>query len=274
MHPLQIVLGLILGPLVGFAAWHAGALSPSGALAAAAVGAAVYGGGGPAWAAGLLLFFVSSSLLSRLFAARKKAAEENYAKGARRDWAQVAANGGLGAALAVVHLLDPAAVWPWPAFLGAMAAANADTWATELGALNRSAPRLITSWRPVEAGTSGAISFLGTLASAAGAALIAILSPLGATALFGPGAVLTAGLAVAAGGMAGSLFDSFLGATVQSIYYCPLHEKETEQHPVHNCGTPTRHLRGLRWVGNDLVNLAATCMGAGIAGLAAALLAN
>jgi uncharacterized membrane protein len=52
---------------------------------------------------------------------------------------------------------------------------------------------------------------------------------------------------------------------VQAIYRCPHCEKETEQHPLHSCGAPTAHLRGLRWVNNDLVNLAATGMGAAIA---------
>ena len=38
-------------------------------------------------------------------------------------------------------------------------------------------------------------------------------------------------------GWLGALFDSLLGATVQSIYYCPTCQKETERYPLHSCGT-------------------------------------
>jgi len=238
MNPSTLIFGLFLGPLVGAAAYRLGALNRSGAVTAAVIGALIFGAGGLRWAAGLLLFFVSSSLLSRLFNHKKKIAEEKFSKGSRRDWAQVAAN--------------------WPAFLGAMAAANADTWATELGVLHPGAPRLITTWKTVEPGTSGGVSSTGTLASLAGAALIGVLGFLEA------GSGLSLFLAVCAGGLAGSLFDSLLGATVQAIYYCPKDEKETEQHPLHNCGTPTTHLRGWRRLDNDLVNFAATLIGAGV----------
>ncbi len=253
----RILAALVLGPLIGLAAWRLRALTPGGALAAALVGGLIFGIGGLAWAAALLAFFVSSSLLSRLFRGRKAAAAEKFAKGSRRDWVQVAANGGLGAGLVVLHGLQPEADWAWPAFLGAFAAVNADTWATELGVLSSRAPFLITTGRPVEAGTSGGVSALGLLASLGGALLIALL------AAFRGG--LPAFLAAALGGLAGSLVDSLLGATVQAIYYCPLEGKETEQHPRHACGTPTHHLRGLAWLNNDLVNFAASLCGALVA---------
>src|SRR5438093_5230732 len=46
---------------------------------------------------------------------------------------------------------------------GALAAAAADTWATEIGAFSPFAPRLITSGRQVPRGTSGGITVLGSL---------------------------------------------------------------------------------------------------------------
>jgi uncharacterized protein (TIGR00297 family) len=255
---IPLYLSLSLALLTALTAWRLGALSASGTAAAGIVGGLVLGLGGWSWAAALLVFFLSSSALSRLFVARPFEAAVHFEKGSRRDWAQVAANGGLGAALAFVHSLAPEAGWPWVAFLGAMAAVNADTWATELGTLSRWPPRRITDWKIASPGTSGAVSTLGLAASLAGAALVGSLALLDA----GGG---RAWAAAALGGLGGSLVDSWLGATQQAIYICEADGAETEQHPRHVCGAATRLLRGRRWVGNDLVNFAASITGAGIA---------
>ena len=70
---------------------------------------------------------------------------------------------------------------------------------------------------------------------------------------------------IAAAGLAGSLFNSFLGGTVQAMYYCPRDKKETEKHPLHTCGTETVHLRGWKWLDNDWVNFACSAFGVVIA---------
>ena len=72
------------------------------------------------------------------------------------------------------------------------------------------------------------------------------------------------GLAATGGGVAGSAFDSLLGATVQAIYWCDTCAKETERQ-VHRCGARTRQVRGWRWLGNDLVNFFASAVGALVA---------
>ncbi len=278
---MNLLAGFFLGALIGFLAWRARALSRSGAWAAALVGGLIFGLGGLPWAALLLTFFISSSAFSRLFSQRKASLNEKFAKGSRRDWGQVLANGGLGALLAVVGALLPGKfrgweVYIWVAYAGAMAAVNADTWATELGVLSRALPRLITTGRPVERGTSGAISLPGSLAAVAGAALVgalaAVLSPQALSVADFWGGNLTPWITLFPvlfcsflGGIAGSFFDSFLGATVQAIYYCPACQKETERHPRHLCGTETVPLRGWRWLNNDLVNLACSLAGALVA---------
>ena len=263
---MQILLGVLLGITVSLVAWRLGSLSRSGAWSAALTGGLIFGLGGLPWAALLLTFFLSSSLLSKAFKKRKRALSEKFAKGSQRDWGQVLANGGLGTFLVILMVSlsgvnNPVEGWIWFAYAGAMAAVNADTWATELGVLNPSRPRLITNCQAVEPGTSGGISLYGTLATLGGAALIGLVG-----AAFSPaGARLPMILAASLGGLCGSLFDSFLGATVQAIYHCPACEKETERHPTHSCGTETRQVRGWGWLNNDLVNLLASILGALIA---------
>ena len=83
-----------------------------------------------------------------------------------------------------------------------------------------------------------------------------------------PGALLAGAVA---GGMGGSLLDSLLGATVQAIYWCDRCGKETEQQLL-RCGTVTRQMRGLPWLGNDMVNFIASLAGAALAALSAAAL--
>jgi uncharacterized protein (TIGR00297 family) len=254
----QLLYGFILAVTIAFAAFRLHSLSRSGALAAALTGTVIFGLGGWQWAVILLTFFISSSLLTRLFAKRKIKVNEKFDKGGQRDAGQVLANGGVAALFAGLHFFLPAAPWPWLAFIGSLAAVNADTWATELGVLNPSLPRMITNGRQVEKGTSGGISRGGTLAALAGAGLVAMCALLVDP---GAGAVLTFGFTVLAG-LLGALFDSLLGATVQAIYVCPQCKKETERHPLHGCGTATIQVRGLKWLNNDLVNVGCALAGA------------
>ena len=255
---LQLFLGILFAALIAFTAYRAHSLSKSGAWGAFLEGTIIFGLGGWRWAVLLMAFFVSSSVLTRLFGKKKATLSEKFDKGGTRDIGQVLANGAIASIFAGLHFFFPAAPWTWVAYAASLAAVNADTWATELGVLSPSLPRLLTSWKPVERGTSGAISLYGTLAAAGGAAFIAILG-----ALLGSGGRGWASLEIILmAGLLGSLFDSFLGATVQAMYRCPQCDKETEKHPLHTCGTETVQVRGWSWLNNDMVNLGCALVGA------------
>ena len=274
----SLLLGLALSILIAALAYWRGSLSRSGALGALLVGTLIFGLGGWVWGVALAVFFISSSALSHFKERQKAAVAEKFEKGHRRDMGQVLANGGLGALIAVAAAVVPQSAVPnalwFYLFLGVMATVTADTWATELGTLSAAPPRLITSGRVVEVGTSGGVSPLGTGVSLAGGLLIvltvAVLGPLAGLLPWSAAPLLA--LAGGLSGAAGSLLDSLMGATVQQIYYCDTCRKETERR-VHRCGTTTRPLRGWGWVNNDLVNLVSSLGGGLVAtGLASWLL--
>ncbi|WP_036716594.1 DUF92 domain-containing protein, partial [Paenibacillus darwinianus] len=180
---LRLVFGLTGSGFVGWIAYRKSSLSASGAWSAVLMGTAFIVLGGPFWFGTLLAFFISSTFWSK-WKKRHRAkaeAEANYAKSGRRDAGQVWANGGLGLALCAAY-----ALWPEPAlqfaFVGVMAAVNADTWATEIGAFSRTAPRAVLTGRRVPPGTSGGVTALGAAAALAGAAFIGAAAALLASA--------------------------------------------------------------------------------------------
>jgi uncharacterized protein (TIGR00297 family) len=259
----RLLVGLLLSTAIGLLAYQRRSLSRSGVLGAILTGTITYGLGKLPWAASLINFFVSSTLLSHFKEDEKNSrAADKFSKGGQRDIGQVAANSGVSTSLATIYALSKSPnlrVAAQAGHLGALATANADTWATEVGVLNTGSPRLITTGARVSPGTSGAISLLGTTASAAGALEQGIVYS-----LLSPNRSLRLPLLSLITGLAGSLFDSFLGATVQVVYFCPHCQKETERR-IHTCGAPTLYLRGLPWLDNDIVNFLATLFGAMLA---------
>ena len=221
------------------------ALTPGGAALAAGLGWTLLALGGPAWTAPGLAFFVLSSALSRVGRRRKRASAALAAKGGRRDAAQVAANGGAAALALLAHAAVPEPAL-YGAFLGAFAAAAADTWGTEVGTWAGGPTRVLGVGRRVPPGTSGGVSAWGTAASGLGAA-----SVVGAAAVLGA-VGLADGLALVAVGVGAAALDSALGATVQARYGPGLSERPDGAPPA----------RGVRWMTNDAVNAACTLAGA------------
>jgi uncharacterized protein (TIGR00297 family) len=257
----RLLAGFVIAAAISAAAYRSGSLSPSGAVAAIVVGIMTIAAGW-AWGALLVSYFVISSLLSR-FGRGEKERRTGWVveKGGARDVVQVAANGGVfaAAALLATFVSAPHAALLSLAALGALAAATADTWATEIGTLFGGTPRALLTLAPVEPGTSGAVSVAGLVAMLAGAAFIAW----GSAAL---GLTMLAPVVLVAG-VAGAMTDSLLGATLQSRRWCASCECGTERR-IHGCGATTSHAGGLRWMDNDMVNLLASLAGAAIAVLA------
>jgi uncharacterized protein (TIGR00297 family) len=170
----------------------------------------------------LLTLFLLTFAATRFGRARKE--RMGLAEGKRgRRASQVVAN------LGVAGLC---AGYPSPllfvACLAALAEATADTVSSEMGQALGGRTLLLTTWRDVPAGTDGGISVAGTTLGAAAAGAVVLVTA--ATGFLS----WQQGVAVVAAGIAGLLFDSLLGATVER--------------------------RG--WLGNDLVNFSSTAFAA------------
>jgi uncharacterized protein (TIGR00297 family) len=256
----RAVAGFIAAATVSMSGRRAGVLSADGALAATAVGGAVVAGVGFRRATALVAYFVSSSALSRL----PTAVVLEQRRGSQRDAIQVLANGGIAALLALAAALAPQRVRLAleAGFGGAVAAAAADTWATEIGGRFGRQPRSIVTLTPVPPGSSGGVTLVGIAASTAGAAFVA-----GVLRVATPPRLrreTNATLAYVLGGFAGALTDSVLGATIQEVRWCDACLQETES-LRHSCGGCTRPIRGAHWCDNDTVNAIATAIGAMVA---------
>ncbi|MGB1416146.1 MAG: TIGR00297 family protein [Synechococcus sp.] len=134
------------------------------------------------------------------------------ARGGCRSPLNVWGSAATGAWLALMMAagVEPRA-WLLAAFAASFAAKLADTFGSEIGKRWGSTPRLITTLRRVEPGTEGAISLEGTLASALGSLVMAVV--MWALALL-PSLSWT--LLVAAVGLVATLAESVLGAVAQS----------------------------------------------------------
>ncbi len=238
-------------------------LTQSGAALAVATGA-LYShlAGWQLWAL-LIFFFLSANLITRLRNAFAKEAIRKSKREGPRSAYQVAANS--------VPALMAAALYAYtkrPVYLiiacGVIAAATADTWASEIGILSKRRPVSILTGRPMEKGLSGGVSALGFLATFAASAVVSGLALL----LYAPVmATVTPhwaafGLMLALG-VLGSVIDSLLGATVQAKYEAPgspsLIEEKTS-------GALLRLVSGVAWIDNNMVNLLSGLL-AGVSGL-------
>jgi uncharacterized protein (TIGR00297 family) len=246
-----VAVGYVYAPLAGTVAgfgfsliassfaYYLQALDLNGLVAGVVLGSLIYGAS-PLLFVTLLAFMVSSSLIGRF-----SRHDPRFQVKGKRNAMQVLSNA-FGACLAAAFMLAGNDVVGLG--IAAIAAATADTWATEIGSLSRRKPRMITTLKVVEKGQSGGVTPLGLGAS--------LLAGLFVFAVTYPFAGMTYLVHSVAGGALGSLIDSVLGATVQGIFRCRVCSKLTE-HQKH-CSKSTLLERGMWWFNNDLVNLAAT----------------
>jgi len=269
-----------LGALLAGVGYKKKSLDASGAAAAVGVGfGSIYSD--PRFGAALAVFFFASSAVTRVRSDVKAKVDEHFKEGGGRDWVQVAANGFVPTVVALVYALVavPNANVPLQsalasAYLGYYACCGGDTWASELGVLSKTRPRLIIDpMRSVEPGTNGGVTALGWSASAAGGATVGAAFVIGralTTKFAGgdAGAACLRDLVIivygAVAGVFGSFVDSMLGATIQYSGFCSVKDKV-----VSKPGPTVSRISGYEFLSNSAVNL----VSASITALVAASLA-
>jgi len=244
----QFLYGFLFGGLLSAASYKYQFLNLGGALITFVMAVLVFGIGGWAWTIPILVFFITSSLLSTFGKKKQKKYNLLFEKNSKRDGLQVLANGGMAMLCTIIFYFYPDKIL-FNFFVVSLAAANADTWATELGVFSKVSPRLITTFKTVGKGRSGAISFLGIFGAFMGALLVAISPSL-------LGAVkwnFTEILLLSSSGLMASLVDSLLGATVQ-VQYRDFQSGKLTERQKSSTGEENKQVRGLAWLNNDWVN--------------------
>ena len=209
---LQIFLGLLLSILVAYIAFFGNWISLDATKAVIIFGTIIFGLGGWSLALAVLTFFITSNLLSRWNRVQREIYSDKSSRRSgsskRRDGYQIWANGFWIALFCILWFLTGSDALMAAAFT-AIAAATADTWATEVGTVKPGKTVKINSFQPVRPGSDGGVSFKGTLASVFGALLIAGF--IFTTSNFAPFLLF---IIVFILGFMGSIIDSYLGALV------------------------------------------------------------
>ncbi|MDD3478265.1 MAG: DUF92 domain-containing protein [Candidatus Izemoplasmatales bacterium] len=253
MDWLNLLIGFVSSLVIAGLAYWKQSLNLSGFIAAVLVGTSLnYFGTYLLWII-LMLFFIASTLFTKFHQKEKAQWAHLGTKGGRRDAFQVMANGLPPVLFSMFSYFSGNETFSIMAVI-AIAVSNADTWASELGELTKGKTVSILTFRIIEKGQNGGVSWFGTLASLLGALYIAffygMISILFEHALFN--AIWMTSLWIVLGGFLGGMIDSILGASVQAEYVFS-GSKDAQSKVLK---------RGLRWMSNDLVNLLSSLLAA------------
>ncbi len=207
----QWLTALLINTLLIALAQRLPLLTRNGWIHAGALGTILWGClGWRGWLA-VVLYLALGSLVTKLGFAQKQAAGLAEARGGKRGPANVWGSALTGAVLALLIGMGVGSErLLLIGFAASFAAKLADTFGSEIGKRWGRTTVLITNLHRVPAGTEGAISLEGTLASVVGSALMTVLVlALGLIASPADAAL------VASVGVVATLLESVLGALVQ-----------------------------------------------------------
>lgn len=214
---LTIAIGSVLSSVIALIAYQRRSLTISGVIAAVLFATMIYVFAGAFMWVLLMLFFISSSVLTNINKRILKKTIDTEKKG--RNYVQVIANAFVATLFSFLFYLLKENIY-FVAAAASIAASNADTWASEIGTLSKGDNYNILTWKKMDKGLSGAVTFLGLLASIAGALLIGIFFVVIDNFQSGFNFVntLTNGFIISFGGFLGAIIDSVFGALIQAKY--------------------------------------------------------
>ncbi|KAI7745742.1 hypothetical protein M8C21_026348 [Ambrosia artemisiifolia] len=264
---MQVLIAVLISTFIAVNSYRKNSLDVSGAFAGFFV-MAVHLSVNYRFGAMLLAFFFTSSKLTKIGEERKRSVDADFKAGGQRNWIQVFSNSGIATILVIAYwklkssqdiCLDSSESYIITSIVGGIighySCSNGDTWSSELGVLSDEQPRLITTFKVVRRGTNGGITKAGLQAAAAAGSVIGL-------AFVVPGIftksctndsfmkqLLVIPLSALAG-LAGSLIDSLLGATLQFSGFCSVRNKV-----VSKPGPTVKRISGLSILDNNGVNV-------------------
>jgi uncharacterized protein (TIGR00297 family) len=208
----RILMICLFALVLGVGAYYAKAADSDAVLSETIICLLVILFAGAAWFALLLAFYFLGGGFTRYGYAYKHKLGIAQSKGGVRGYKNVYSNSLVPLVMAVCHGIYGSDLFVL-AFIGAVATANGDTLASEIGQTSKSKPRMITTMQVTETGVDGGVTPLGEAAAMAGSVIIGLLAA--ATGMSGGYGILAGTIA----GFLGTNFDSLLGATLQQKGY-------------------------------------------------------
>ena len=195
-------------------------LNESGTWAAAIMGLVVAIGGHWTWLVTLLAFLSAGFFVTRWRYDQKKEMGFNEGEDGERDWTNVVSNGGVPMLISLYAFATEDWQGLLPIFVASVAVATSDTFASEIGCLDKRV-YMITTLKKCEPGLNGGFSPNGQFAAFVGALLISLVATVlgtlvGAEALSSPVEFI---LSISIIGFLGCQVDSLLGALLENRGY-------------------------------------------------------
>ena len=195
-------------------------LNESGTWAAAIMGLVVAIGGHWTWLVTLLAFLSAGFFVTRWRYDEKKEMGFNEGEDGERDWTNVISNGGVPMLISLYAFMTEDWQELLPIFVASVAVATSDTFASEVGCLDKRV-YMITTLKKCEPGLNGGFSPNGQIAALVGALLISLVATalgilVGAEALSSPVEFI---VSISIIGFLGCQVDSLLGALLENRGY-------------------------------------------------------
>ncbi len=217
-----LIITIIVSVLIILYAYIRNKINLSAVVSAGIIGIITIISVGVYWFYLVLVFFIAGNFITKFKYNEKKI--RGVAESVR-TYKNVFGNGGSAMIFSIFYAITKNPIF-LIGFMGAMAEAAADTFATEVGQAYEKQPRLITTLKETRVGASGAISLHGEIAALIGAGIISAIP------LFFPSDIQLGIMMVPAGILAG-----FLGCNIDSLLGATIEKNKMDKHMINFFGT-------------------------------------